>query len=125
MKEVLTISTTFHSPILSAACEVDVTVSMDGSVRVRTFPDRPVGVNDLELFKVDWRATAGKTQVRFENVRISAVRTEPDGTVILSISGHRPIEFTGVMKTNLDTGEIVLEPQHFADITQLCKQLTA
>ena len=44
---------------------------------------------------------------------------------IVSVAGHRPVEFTGVMKINLETGEVVLEPQHFADIGRLCELLTA
>jgi hypothetical protein len=46
-------------------------------------------------------------------------QVEHDGTVILSTAGHQPVEFTGVMKINLDTGKVEHEPQHFADIERL------
>jgi hypothetical protein len=54
-------------------------------------------------------ATAGDNKVRFRNVAIDLVRVEPDGTVIESIAGHQPVEFTGVMKINLDTGQVIAQ----------------
>jgi hypothetical protein len=125
MKETITISDTFQSSILSPACGVEVTITINGSLKILTFPDRPVGPQDLTIANIDWVATAGKNQVRFRNVSVEQVRVEPDGTVIGSTAGHRPVEFTGVMKINLETGEVVLEPQHFADIGRLCELLTA
>jgi hypothetical protein len=124
MKETITISDTFQSPILSQACGVEVTITITGSLKVLTFPNRPVGPQDLTIANIKWVATAGNNQVRFRNVSLDLVRVEPDGTVIESIAGHQPVEFTGVMKINLDTGEVILEPQHFADIPRLCEQLT-
>jgi hypothetical protein len=125
MKETITISDTFQSSILSPACGVEVTITINGSLRVLTFPDRPVGPQDLTIANIDWVASAGNNKVRFRNVSVELVRVEPDGTVIVSTAGHQPVEFTGVMKINLDTGEVVLEPQHFADIERLCELLTA
>ena len=125
MKETITISDTFPSSILTPACGVEVTISIDGSLRVLTFPDRPVGPQDLTIANIVGVATAGNNKVRFRNVSVEPVRVEPDGTAIVSVAGHRPVEFTGVMKINLETGEVVLEPQHFADIGRLCELLTA
>jgi hypothetical protein len=125
MKETIPISDTFQSSILSPACGVEVTITISGSLRVLTFPDRPVGPQDLTIANIDWVATAGKNKVRFRNVSVERVQVEPDGTTIVSVAGHRPVEFTGVMKINLDTGEVVHEPQHFADIERLCELLTA
>jgi hypothetical protein len=125
MKETITISDTFQSSILSPACGFEVTITINGSLRVLTFPDRPVGPQDLTIANIDWVATANNKQVRFRNVSVERVQVEPDGTVSVSTSGHRPVEFTGVMKINLDTGEVVQEPQHSADIKRLCALLTA
>jgi hypothetical protein len=36
-----------------------------------------------------------------------------------------PCEFTGAIKINLNTGDVILEPHHFADIEAVCAQLTA
>ena len=125
MKETFTISDTFQSSILSPVCGVEVTITISGTLRILTFPNRPVGPQDLTIANIDWRATAGNNEVRFRNVSAELVRVEPDGTAIVSTAGHRPVEFTGVMKINLDTGEVVHEPQHFADIERLCELLTA
>jgi hypothetical protein len=125
MKEKFTISDTFPSSILSPACGVEVTITITGSVMVLTFPHRPVGPTDLQIANIDWVATADNNQVRFRNVGIELVRVEPDGTVSVTIAGHHPVEFTGVMKINLDTGEVIQEPEHSADIKRLCELLTA
>jgi hypothetical protein len=69
--------------------------------------------------------TAGDNQIRVRDVGIDQVRVAPDGTVILSIVGQVPLGFTGVLKLDLDTGEAILEPHHFADIEEVCEQLTA
>jgi hypothetical protein len=45
--------------------------------------------------------------------------------VILSIVGQVPFEFTGVMKINLETEEVILEPHHTLDTTQACELLTS
>jgi hypothetical protein len=125
MKETITISDTFQSPILTPACGVEVTITITGTLRILTFPNRPVGPQDLAIANIKWVATAGNNQVPFRNVSIRQVRVGPDGTAILSTAGHQPVEFTGVMKINIDTGEVILEPQHFADIPRLCELLTA
>jgi hypothetical protein len=36
-----------------------------------------------------------------------------------------PLGFTGVLKIDLDTGEVILEPHHVVDIEGVCAQLTA
>jgi hypothetical protein len=53
------------------------------------------------------------------------VRVQPDGTVILSIVGQVPLGFTGVLKINPETEEVILEPHHVVDIAEVCEQLTA
>ena len=125
MKERFTISDEFTSSILSPACGVEVTITITGSVMVLTFPLRPVGPQNLQVGNIDWVATAGDNQVRFRNIHIERVMVEPDGTVSVTIAGHQPVEFTGVMRIDLDTGEIIQEPQHTADIQRLCALLTA
>jgi hypothetical protein len=34
---------------------------------------------------------------------------EPDGTVVLSITGQVPFAFAGVLKIDLETGDVILE----------------
>jgi hypothetical protein len=124
VKETITFSDTFQDEFLTEACGVEVTTTVNGRITFFTFPDRPVGPQDLTSVHVDIVATAGDNQVRFKDVGIDLLRVEPDGTVILSIVGQVPFEFTGVLKVNPDTGEVILEPQHVVDTTRVCRLLT-
>jgi hypothetical protein len=54
------------------------------------------------------------------------IRVTPDGAMVLSIIGQVPFDFTGILKFNLNTGEVIQEPQHFTgDTTKACAKLTA
>ena len=124
VKETITSSGTFQDEFLTEACGVEVTTTFHESITFFTFPDRPVGPQDLASIHVDIVATAGDNHARFKDVGIDLVRVEPDGTVILSIVGQIPFGFTGVMKINLTTGEVILEPHHIVDTTRVCRLLT-
>jgi hypothetical protein len=124
-KEVIPIDETFVDPGLSEACGVEVTITLTGRVTAFTFPDRPVGLQELFTVNFDVVATAGDNQIRTRNVGADVVRVTPDGTAIITTTGQVPFEFTGVLKINLDTNEVILEPHHFYDIEQICEQLTA
>jgi hypothetical protein len=63
-------------------------------------------------------------QIRVRNVGADVVRVTPDGTATITTTGQVPFEFTGVLKINLDTDEVILEPHHFVDIDQVCERLT-
>ena len=123
-REVIPIDETFVDPFLSEECGVEVTVTQTGRVTVFTFPDGRV-LQSLTTLNIAVVLTAGDNQIRIRDVGIDQVRVQPDGTVILSIVGQVPLGFTGVMKINLDTGEVILEPHHFVDIAEVCAQLTA
>ena len=125
MVETIHISDSFPSPILSPACDVDVTITISGTLRILSFPHRPVGPQDLAVRNLEWVAKANNNEVRFRNIKVDKIQVEPDGTRIESVSGHQPVEFTGVTKTNLDTGETILESHHVADIEKLCALLNA
>jgi hypothetical protein len=124
VKETITFSDTFPDEFPTQACGVVVTATVNGRITFFTFPDRPVGPQDLTSVHVDIVAIAGDNQARFKDVGIDLLRVEPDGTVILSIVGQVPFEFTGVLKINPDTGEVILEPQHIVDTTRVCRLLT-
>jgi hypothetical protein len=119
-KEVIPIDEMFVDPFLSEECGVEVTVTETGRVTVFTFPDGTV-LQSLTTLNVEVVLTAGDNR----DVGIDQVRVQPDGTVILSIVGQVPLGFTGVMKIDLETGEVILEPHHFVDIAEVCEQLTA
>jgi hypothetical protein len=124
VKETITFSETFEDEFLTEACGVDVTTSVDGRLMFFTFPDRPVGPQDITSVHVDLVATAGDNAVRFKDVGIDLVRVEPDGTAILMVVGQVPFEFTGVLMIDLTTGEVILEPHHVVDTTRACHLLT-
>jgi hypothetical protein len=125
VKETITFSDTFQDEFLTQECGVEVTTTVNGSLTFFTFPDRPVGPQDLTSVHVDIVATADdNNQARFKDVGIDLFRLEPDGTVVLMIVGQVPFEFTGVLKINPDTGEVILEPQHTVDTTRICRLLT-
>jgi hypothetical protein len=123
-KEVIPIDEMFVDPFLSEECGVEVTVTETGRVTVFTFPDGTV-LQSLTTLNVEVVLTAGDNQIWIRDVGIDQVRVQPDGTVILSIVGQVPLGFTGVMKIDLETGEVILEPHHFVDIAEVCEQLTA
>lgn len=123
-RETITFSDTFDDEFLTDACGVDVTTTLNGRITFLVFPDRPVGVQDITSVHVDALAIAGDNRVRFKDVGVDLVRVTPDGTVILMIVGQLPFDFTGVLKVNLTTGEVILEPRHTVDTTRACRLLT-
>jgi hypothetical protein len=122
-RETITFSETFQDEFLTQACGVEVILTITGRTTFLTFPDRPVGPQDLIAYHVDIAATADETQVRFRDVGIDLIRVAPDGTVILMAAGQVPYEFTGVLKINPATGEVILKPHTF-DTTRICRFLT-
>jgi hypothetical protein len=124
VKETITFSDTFQDEFLTQECGVEVTTTVNGRITFFTFPNRPVGPQDLTSVHVDLLATAGDNRARFKDVGIDKVQVKPDGTVILSIVGQVPFEFTGVLKINLNTGEVIHEAHHIVDTTRVCRLLT-
>jgi hypothetical protein len=124
VKEVIQVDDTFVDEALSEECGVEVTVTQTGRVTVFTFPDGRV-LQEMTTLNLETVFTAGDNQIRVRDVGIDQVRVAPDGTVILSIVGQVPLGFTGVLKINLETDEVILEPHHFVDIAEVCEQLTA
>jgi hypothetical protein len=122
--ETITFTDTFEDEELSEACGVDVTTTLSGSITTFVFPDRPVGLQDLRTVNVDFLSMSGDNTVRFKDVGIDTVQVRPNGTVILSIVGQVPFDFTGVLKIDLETGEAILEPVHIVDTTRACRLLT-
>jgi hypothetical protein len=125
VKEVIQVDVTFDDEFLTEACGVPVTTTATGRVTIFTLPDDGVGLQQHTTLNISLVATAGDNQARFRDVGGDMVRVHPDGTVILSIIGQVPFDFTGVLKLNLETGEVILEPHHTLDTTRVCERLTA
>ena len=124
VKEVIQVDDEFADEFLTEECGVPVTTTATGRVTIFTFPDGVV-LEDMTTLNVSLVATAGDNQARFRDVGIDQVRVQPDGTVILSIVGQVPFGFTGVLKINPETDEVILEPHHEVDTTRVCERLTA
>ena len=110
----------------SDACGVDVTAHARGHVIVREF-DREKGVVELRTLNIAVTLTANDNSYSFRDVGADQVKVTRDGA-ILSIIGQIPVEgFNGVLKINLDTGEVVHEPSpvHFVSVEEICAALTA
>src|SRR5687768_14961087 len=99
----------FPDDFLTEACGVPVTTTARGHVILRTFSDGGTGPVELRTINVGLTARAGDNVYRFRDVGADLVRVEPDGTVILMITGQVPFEFSGVLKIDLATGETILE----------------
>jgi hypothetical protein len=123
-KEVIQVDDTFVEEFLSEECGVEVTATVTGRVTLFEFPDGRV-LQHLTTLNINVVWSAGDNQIRTRDVGIDQLRVKPDGTVILSIVGQVPVEFTGVMKVNPETDEVILEPHHFVDLEEVCAQLTA
>lgn len=123
-REVIPVNGFYVDVLLSRACGVQVTHTITGTVTILTYPDRPVGPQELQRFDLEHVIAAGDNQVWAREVGIRLIRVEPDGTVVLSIVGQVPYQFTGVLKVNYYTGQAILEPHHVVDIAEVCAQLT-
>ena len=124
VKEVIPIDDEFQDEFLTEACGVPVTTTATGRITIFTRPDGVV-LQELSTVSISFVASAGDNQARFRDVGIDQVRVQPDGTVIMSIVGQVPFDFTGVLKINPETGEVILEPHHEVDTTRVCERLTA
>jgi hypothetical protein len=102
-----------------------VTTTVRGAITTISFPGEGTGSTELRTVNIGFTATAGDNTIKFRDVGADLVRIEPDGTAVPSIIGQIPFGFTGVLKIDLETGEAILEPQHFRDITDACALLTA
>ena len=120
--EVITISDTVHDDFLSEACGVDVTTTINGTVRIREF-DRETGLVAVATVNVALTATAGDNTFRFRDVGSDVFLQRGEGLVHLVV-GQLPFEFTGVLKINETTGEVLLEPRHTVGTDRACAFLT-
>jgi hypothetical protein len=115
--ERIEVDETSPDEFLTEACGFPVTTHMKGHLVVIESGGEGTGL-------VAVRTANGKTY-RFRDVGADQVRRTPDGYDILMIIGQLPFGFTGVLKVNETTGEVVLEPQHSteSDLEDACAAL--
>lgn len=117
---------TFFDDFLSAECGLDVTTHIRGHIIFREWPDREKGTVVLNTLNFALTAMANGNSYRFRDVGADQIRLTKDGP-ILSIIGQIPFDFTGVLKINLDTGEVTHAPSHDISgrLEEACAVLTA
>jgi hypothetical protein len=121
--ELIAVDDTFPDDVLTEACGVPVTTHVEGRILVREFSGgKLLGVNTVNVVGT---ATAGDNTVRFRDVGADHARVTRDGSVEVMIIGRLPFDFTGVLKINPDTGEVLHEPTHFVGTDKACAALTA
>ena len=125
--ERIDIDETFDDDFLTAECGVPVTTHAVGQVTLRMLEGGGTGAAEVNTLNIALTAMSGDNTYRFRDVGADQVRIEPDGTAILMIIGQTPFGFAGVLKIDLETDEVILEPQHSLEgnIEKACAALTA
>jgi hypothetical protein len=118
---------TFPDEFLTEACGVPVTTHAEGLLIIRTFPDDQTGLVEVTTVNLVLTATSGDNSYTFRDVGADLIRIEPDGTAVLMVIGQVPFGFIGVLKVDLETGEVILEPEHDlgGQLEEACQALTA
>jgi hypothetical protein len=118
---------TFPDDFLTEACGVPVTTRAQGHVIVRTFSGDKAGPAEIRTLNIALTAMSGDNTYRFRDVGADHIQVKKDGTEILMIVGQIPFDFTGALKINLTTGEVIHEPSHSltARVEEACAALTA
>lgn len=95
------------SEFLTEECGVPVTVAEEGHFIIRSF-DRATGVTEVFTVNLGLTATSASGVYRFRDVGADATRVLPDGTLVVSIIGQLPFDFTGIVKLDGE-GNVILE----------------
>jgi hypothetical protein len=124
--ERIDVDESFVDDVLTEECGVPVMTSAQGHIDVKTFPDG-TGPASIVTLSIALTATSGDNAYRFRDVGSDHVQVKQDGTAILLVVGQVPFNFSGVLKIDLATDEVILEPQHSLEgnIEDACKALTA
>ena len=124
--ERIPIDDTFYDGFLSAECGVDVTTTVHGFRIQREFVDGAGNLVSLATINVTGTSMSEFGSVRIKDVGADQVKVAPDGTVTLSITGQVPFGFAGVLVLDVDTGEVLHEPNLRGDeqLEKACRRLT-
>jgi hypothetical protein len=124
--ERIVVDDTFVDEELSAACGVEAVVHLEGTVTLRTFSGEQTGVTQVNTLNLAATITADGRTFRLRDVGADVARIEPDGTVVLLISGQVPFAFAGALMIDPETEEVILEPRDRSEeqIARACRVLT-
>jgi hypothetical protein len=123
--ERITVDDSFVDEELSEECGVPVTGRAQGHVTLRTFAGEGTGPVSVNSINVGITLTSGDRTFRLRDVGADVARVQPDGTIVLLISGQVPFAFAGALKIDPDTEEVILEPKDRseAQIARACRAL--
>jgi hypothetical protein len=115
-----------QNALLTAECGVPVTLAGEGHATNRYFDEtgKP-GIRYVRTVNVTLSVRAGDNEVTLRDVGGDVEVLFPDGTRVLSVVGQLPFWFTGVLKIDVDTGEVLQEPQRYTDASSVCAALTS
>ena len=124
--ERIAVDDTFADEELAEECGVPVTTTVRGHVILREFSGEGQGLLAVNTLNLAITSTAGERTFRFRDVGGDLARVEPDGTAVLYITGQVPFEFAGVLKLDLETEEVFLEPRDRSEeqLARACRFLT-
>ena len=79
----------------------------------------------MNTINIGVTATADGRTFRFRDVGADVARVQPDGSVVLLISGQVPFFFAGALKIDPETEEVLLEPKDRseAQVAKACRAL--
>ena len=123
--ERITVDDTFADQFLSRECGVRVETRAQGRVTFKSWDRQGTGPVEMVTVNVTLTARAGDNTYRFRDVGSDMIRRLPDGSLLVRISGQVPFAFKGVLKINLDTGQVVHEPTRMVGTERACAALTA
>jgi hypothetical protein len=108
---------------LSGQCGFEVAGRIVGTRTTRTFDHPGTGVQEVSNVNATVTLSANGNTVRTKDVGADVTRRRPDGTLVLSVIGQVPLNFKGVAKIDLATGEVIFVPQNQTDIDAICAAL--
>ncbi|MGX5653681.1 hypothetical protein ACWKWC_02795 [Geodermatophilus nigrescens] len=125
--EVIDVDAVFVDEVASAACGFEVVQTATGTVRIRTFEDDGTAVQEVRSVSITRTLSSPTGSIRFRDVGVDKIQVQPDGTVVLLVAGNvAPGGFSGALKIDLTTGEVILEPQRDRrerDLERICAAL--
>lgn len=102
------VSETFPDDMLTEECGVAVTTTVEGHFIIRAFEDRTTGVTEVFTVNIGYTATSQYGEFRLRDVGADVTRRLPDGTLVVSVIGQVPFDFTGIVRED-GQGNVIFE----------------
>lgn len=125
--ERIEVDETFDDEFLLETCGVPATTSVTGFIIERVFTNPDGHLQSVTTISITLESSSEFGSVRGRNAGADVVKSGPDGQVTLSITGHVPGVFAGVLVIDLDTGAVIKEPQFTSgerELERICAVLS-